>query len=338
MSSPLGLSPRGAPAGSASPRPNNPVAVVVAGEALVDLTPGTSTDGEVAFVPRAGGSCLNVAVGLGRQGVSVALLSRLSTDVFGELLRSELQASDVRSEYLMVADDPSAIVVASVDRDGMPAYAIRNCDAADKGLRPEHLGLLADGGELPPGAALHFGSMAMCQEPQASTIEGLVFREAGRRLISFDPNIRGSVIEDADRYRERMTRWLACCDLVKVSTEDLAWLAPKRSPQEVAWGWVNAGPALVVVTDGNNGAWAFVAGQEIHVEAPQVEVVDTIGAGDAFSAGMLTWLHDRRSLGPEAVRSLSVDDVRDMTQFAIAIASDTCTRPGAQPPWREADA
>lgn len=314
---------------------SGPVSVVVAGEALVDLIPATATTGEAALVPRPGGSCFNVAVGLGRQGVSVAFLSRLSTDVFGESLRTELEASGVRSDYLMIADDPSTIVVASVDADGVPSYAIRSSGAADRGLRPEHLSALPDAGELPPGAALHFGSMAMSQEPQASTIEGIVVREAGRRLISFDPNIRSSVVEDADRYRERMTGWLASCDLVKVSTEDLAWFAPERSPQEVARDWAGAGPAIVVVTDGGKGASALVAGQEIHVEAPPVDVVDTIGAGDAFSSGMLTWLHDRGALDPEAVRALSADDVRDMVRFAIGIASDTCTRPGAQPPWRE---
>ena len=150
-------------------------AVVVAGDALIDLTPSTTVRGQLAYEPHPGGSCLNVAVGLGRLGVPTVFLSRLSSDAFGQMLRDHLADSGVHPGYFVDTDDLTTLAAVHV-RDGQATYSFHAQDAADRGLLPEHLTA------LPPGAALHLGSIALMLEPVASTLEWLLRREAGQRV------------------------------------------------------------------------------------------------------------------------------------------------------------
>ncbi|SDU92520.1 fructokinase [Microlunatus sagamiharensis] len=307
--------------------PGRGPAVVVAGDAFVDLTSTRTADGGPAYAPHPGGSCLNVAVGLGRLGVPTALLARVSDDGFGALLREHLARSGVADDLLLPANEPTGLSVADV-REGVAAYRFYNEGTADRGLRPEHLEGLA----LPDGAALHLGSVALAYEPQASTLTALLEAEAGRRLVSLDPNVRPSVIADRDRYLDRLAGWVALSDVVKVSDEDLAWLHPGEAVEDVARRWLAAGPVLVLVTSGGSGAWAATASAEVRLPTPSVEVVDTVGAGDAFMAATLAFLHRTGRQDAEAVRGLDVDDLRALLDLAVRVAADTCTRAGAEPP------
>lgn len=302
-------------------------AVVVAGDAFVDLTSTTSADGGPAYEPHPGGSCLNVAVGLGRLGVPTALLARVSDDGFGELLRAHLAGSGVADDLLLPCTEPTGLSVADV-REGVAAYRFYNEGTADRGLRPEHLA----GVTLPEGAALHVGSVALAYEPQAGTLTGLLEAEAGRRLVSLDPNVRPSVIPDRDRYLERLAGWVALSDVVKVSDEDLAWLHPGEPVEDVARRWLDAGAGLVLVTSGASGAWAATSAAEARLATPRVTVVDTVGAGDAFMAATLAFLHRTGRLDQRAVRDLATDDLRALLDLAVRVAADTCTRAGAEPP------
>jgi len=306
--------------------PDTP-AVVVAGDALVDLTPSTTVRGERAYQPHPGGSCLNVAVGLGRLGVPTAFLARLSRDAFGQMLRAQLADSGVHPTYFVDTDDLTTLAAVHL-RGGQATYSFHAQRAADRGLLPEHLMTLA------PGAALHLGSIALVLEPVASTLEGLLQRETGRRVISLDPNVRPGLIPDRVAYLDRFEGWVRLVDILKVSEEDLAWLYPRRLQVDVAADWHAAGVPLVLVTQGENGAVASTPFASAAVRAPQVLVVDTVGAGDAFMSGALAHLHERRLLSRDGLRSLDDSGLTDLLQAACLVAAHTCTRAGADPPRR----
>lgn len=311
-------------------------AVVVAGDALVDLTPAKTTRGTVAYEPHPGGSCLNVAVGLARLDVPTAFLGRLSRDAFGVLLREHLAASAVDDSWCLETDDLSTLAFVHLSADGQATYSFHAEGAADRGLRSEHLRELPAGGSLPPRAALHLGSIALVFEPVASTLEDLLGRETRSRLISLDPNIRPALVADRDAYLRRFATWIAAVDIVKVSTEDLAWLYPEISEDDVVAGWLGQGVSLVLVTHGAAGARAATASASVRVPAPETRVVDTVGAGDAFTSGALAFLHESHALDRAAVQALDAAPLERLLHFACRIAADTCTRRGADPPRRAA--
>jgi fructokinase len=302
-------------------------AVVVAGDALIDLTPTTTVRGHLAYEPHPGGSCLNIAVGLGRLGVPTAFLARLSSDAFGQMLRNHLVASDVQPGYFVDTDDLTTLAAVHL-RDGQATYSFHAVGAADRGLLPEHLR------PLPAGSALHLGSIALMLEPVASTLERLLRQEAGRRVVSLDPNVRPSLIQNREAYLHRFEGWVQLVDIVKLSAEDLSWLYPDRSQDEVVAEWHTAGIPLVIVTHGEDGASASTRWAAARVPAPSVAVVDTVGAGDAFMSGALAHLYQRRLLARVALRSLDAAGLTDLLETACLVAADTCTRAGAEPPRR----
>ncbi len=300
--------------------------IVVAGEALVDFTPADCR-GHPGYLPHPGGSPYNVAIGLGRLEVPVAFLGRISRDPFGELLLGHLEASGVDCRYLTRGDEPTTLAFAHPREDEVE-YAFYNEGTADRlfgvGDLPE---------SLPEGAALHVGSIALVAEPVASTLEALVRRESGRRLLSLDPNVRPALIPDRDRYLDRLRSLVAMADLVKVSRADLLWLYPESDPVDAAVEWLSLGPATVIVTMGARGALAITRKGVRSAAAPSVSVVDTVGAGDAFTSGVLAWLWRRGSLSRGGLESLD-GELEAMLAFANHVAAISCTRAGANPPWR----
>jgi fructokinase len=308
-------------------------AVLVAGDALVDLTPAATARGTLAYEPHPGGSCLNVAVGLARLGVPTAFLARISEDGFGRLLRSHLQDSGVLPTYLISTEDLTTLAAVHL-RDGQATYSFHAADAADRGLLPSHLTAVLDHAPLPATTALHVGSIALVLEPAASTLDGLLRREAGRRVLSVDPNIRPTLIPDRDAYLRRFAAWVRMADMVKVSEEDLAWLYPGRSEEGVVEGWLADGVGLVLVTHGRNGARATTASSSVTAAAPRVDVVDTVGAGDAFTSAVLAHLSARRLLTRDALGRIDASQLAELVEYACLVAADTCTRPGADPPRR----
>jgi fructokinase len=308
--------------------PGSPPAIVVAGDALIDLTPTTTVRGQRAYEPHPGGSCLNVAVGLGRLGVPTAFLARLSTDAFGQMLRAQLAESGVQPTYFVDTDDLTTLAAVHL-RGGHATYSFHAQRAADRGLLPEHLM------PLPAGAALHLGSIALVLEPVASTLEWLMQREAGSRVVSLDPNVRPGLISDRVAYLDRFEGWLRLVDILKASDEDLAWLYPRLSQDDVVAAWHAAGIPLVLITHGERGASASTRSASARVKAPAVAVVDTVGAGDAFMSGVLVHLHERHLLEREALRSLDTATLSDLLEAACFVAADTCKRAGAEPPRRQ---
>ncbi|RDI96365.1 carbohydrate kinase [Meiothermus sp. QL-1] len=302
--------------------------LIVAGEALIDLTPTAHPEG-TAYIPRPGGSPYNVALGASRLGTPVAFLGRVSQDAFGQLLKRHLAASGVRLDYLKEGPELTTLALVTPSEGG-EFFSFYCENTADRLLRPQDLPP-----DLPPNAALHLGSYSLVLEPSASTLEQLMAREARQRLISLDPNVRPFLIPDKQAYLERLARWLKQVDLVKVSQADLAWLYPGQAPEDLAQAWLEQGPALVVVTQGREGAFAVGRWGTLRTQAPLVQVVDTVGAGDAFMAGVLSWLWAQGIWSRGGLAALDAGAVGELLRFAARVAALTCTRAGANPPWRE---
>ncbi|MDQ6648594.1 MAG: carbohydrate kinase [Actinomycetota bacterium] len=303
--------------------------ILVCGEALMDLTAEPTVDGAARYRAAPGGSPLNTAVALGRLGTPVALLARLSTDRFGGLLRAHLAASDVQLGYAVPADEPTTLALVDVS-GGTPAYSFYVQGTADWQWRNDELP-----GTLPAEvAAIHAGSLALALEPGGTVLASLLERERGRRTISLDPNVRPRLVGSRETYRRRLESWVRLADLVKVSAEDLAWVYPDEGAAAVACRWQAAGTAVVVLTDGAAGATAYSGGTGVHVPAEPVLVADTVGAGDSYAGALLDWLarHDR--LRMDRLAGIGHDELASALAFAGRVAAITCSRPGADPPFR----
>lgn len=302
--------------------------IVVGGEALIDMTP-LSCGAEHGYVPRFGGSPYNVAIALGRLGVPVAFLGRLSQDFFGQRLLAHLTANGVDIRYLRVGAEPSTLAFVSLSAGCEAQYAFWTENSADRNVTLMDLPAVFDG----PIQAFHFGSFSLMLEPVATTLERLRDRERASRVVCLDPNVRPALIGDSEAYRTRIEAWVHQADIVKVSQQDLAWLCPDDPIEAIARRWLRTGPSLVVVTAGAEGAVGFTRADFVESSTPQVQVVDTVGAGDAFSAAMLAWLLRQERLNRERLADLSANDLGELLSFANRVSAIACTRAGADPPY-----
>ncbi|WP_112134728.1 carbohydrate kinase family protein [Glycomyces dulcitolivorans] len=298
----------------------------VVGEALIDLVVPESDPSRPAAHP--GGSPMNVAVALGRLESPVAFLGRLAGDAFGELLRGHLKESGVDLRWAVDAPEPTSLAVVSVAPGGGANYRFHVHGTADWQWAAAELAA------APGFDAVHAGSLALALDPGGPVVEAWLGSLRGETTISLDPNVRPELLGDRDRYRARLDRWLSFADLVKVSDEDLAWVRPGRDPAELARGWVDAGRRLVVVTHGGDGSRVFGPGFEFTVAAHRTSIVDTVGAGDSFSGGLLHWLDRADRLRPDRLARLHESEARAAVEFASAVAAATCSRAGANPPRR----
>jgi fructokinase len=302
--------------------------IVVCGEALIDLVPAGAG---ASYEARPGGGPLNIAVGLGRLGVDVALLARLAPDRLGRQLREHVHGSRVALDLAITSTAPTTLAVLGLDAAGVAAYDFYIDGCADGGWRPDELP-----DELPPGAALQVsGSLALPVPAMAETLEALLTRERPQRVITFDPNIRPSLIGDAAAVRARLERWLGLADIVKASAEDLAWIAGDRPIDSVLREWRELGPTIVVVTRGPAGAYALGPAGPVDLPGAPVTVVDTVGAGDAFMSGLLAAFDGTGRLSRPALAGLTGDELTEALRFAQRVAGITCGRLGADPPWRD---
>jgi fructokinase len=303
--------------------------IVVCGEALIDLSP-TSCGKEPGYVPHPGGSPFNVAVALGRLEAPVAFLGRLSRDFFGQRLRGHLVANAVDLRYVGEGPEPTTLAFVHLDEGHEAQYVFWSENSADRKLSPV---------DLPPvfaeeDLALHFGSFSLVLEPVATTLELCMRREHGSRVISLDPNVRPGLIADGDAYRTRLDGWVGLADLVKISRADLDWLYPGERVERSARRWLELGAGLVVVTMGAEGSIGFGQAEAVHVPGSPVQVVDTVGAGDAFSAGLLAWLHREGKLKRQLLERLSTTELLRLLTYANRVSALACTRAGADPPYR----
>jgi fructokinase len=297
--------------------------IVVCGEALIDVIRGR--DGREHSMP--GGGPFNTARALARLGVPVAFLGRLSTDPAGRRLADLLSADGVDLRLASFGPEPTTHALATVQPDGTTDYEFFYEGTSAPNLAAEMLPV-----QLRHEVdAIHVGTLGLVFDPIASSLAGLLERERAGRLVMVDPNVRCGLIDDVD-YRARLDRFVAGGTVVKASAADMEFLQPGTSVEDGAAALLRAGPALVVVTLGERGAFAAHRDVRVHVPAPHVDVVDTIGAGDAFGAGLLAWLHDHGKIADEL--SLDERELRAAAGYACQVAAITCSRRGADPPWK----
>ncbi len=299
----------------------------VCGEALIDFTP-IEHGGELVYKPLPGGSPCNVAVGLARLGKPTAFIGKLSNAPFGDVLREHLTKNGVDLRWVARGDEPSALAFVIPSDDGGHDFAFYGSATAEQSLTE------ADVPAVFPSdvTALHFGSYSLMLGESARTYETLMHRESGSRVISLDPNVRPTLFPDRTLYRERIERLLRYATLVKASAEDLAWLYPDERHMDISARWLDMGPALVVVTLGENGAIALSDDAAVRVPGLPVDVADTVGAGDAFMSALLARLDDRDLLRRDALATLGEEVLTDALGYANRAAAIACTRQGAEPP------
>ena len=294
--------------------------ITVAGEALIDLI----VDPAGHIDPRLGGGPFNVVRAVARLGLTAAFLGRLSNDRFGRLTREDLERHGVLAAVEASTDAPTTLAMVDVDPVGVPGYHFYLAGTAAAAIGPEQA-------IVPAGTtALHVGSLGLVMEPVGTSLERLVAALPAGITVMLDPNCRPGAIASRQAYLDRLDRILRRVDLVKTSTEDLTYLFPGQSTEQAAVELLARGPACVVVTDGAAAVRAFAGGQEIRAEVPPADVVDTVGAGDAFGGAFLAWWIGN-GFGRDALRD--PDTVRRATRAAIYASVVTCTRRGAEPPW-----
>ena len=300
--------------------------IVVAGEALIDLIVGA--DGALAAIP--GGGPYNTARTIARLGRPVTFLGRISTDRFGRDLAADLARDGVAPDGVVVTDDPTTLAAVELDERGVAKYHFYVDGTSAPGLTDADVARVM--GAPGPGAsvsALHVGTLGLVLEPVGTTIERLVRETDPGRLVMLDPNCRPSATPDSEGFRARIDRISRRADVVKVSEDDLRFLAPDAPSDVTIDRFLEAGVRVVLRTHGSDDVEIRMPSGRGTVPVPPVDVIDTVGAGDAFGGGFLaSWTgagRGRDDLG-------SMDFVCDSVRVAVRVAALSCARPGADPP------
>lgn len=296
--------------------------ILCCGEALIDMLPRQSDAGENCFAPHPGGSVFNTAVALGRLGASPQFFSGIAADLFGDMLRAQLDASGVDSSPAALCERPCTLAFVTLT-DGHASYAFYDENTAGRMLSPR---------DLPEDTpeALFFGGISLVVEPCGAAYETLMLREAPHKLTMIDPNIRPGFVTDEAAYRARLTRMLGAADIVKTSDEDLEWIT---GGTDVAPLFENSSTKVVLLTRGAEGVTVYTPDGAVDVPAVKAEVVDTVGAGDTFSAGFLAEMEKSGHLTKATLGDAGLDDLRKAAAFGAKVAAITVSRAGANPPW-----
>ena len=304
--------------------------ILCCGDALIDMLPADGSPDHPAWAAYPGGAVFNTAVALGRLEAPAGLLTGLSTDSFGAMLRAALEAAGVDCRLSVATDRKTTLAFVTLS-DGNAAYSFHDEASALRMLRN------ADIPPLPETVrALFFGGISLVAEPCGAAFEELQAREGAGRVVMLDPNIRPSLVTDEAAYRGRIDRMIGRADIVKLSDEDLAWLDPAEGRLvDRMRAILDCGPGIVIVTRGSAGALAVTrSGLAIAAPAPSVPVVDTVGAGDTFNAGFLARLQELGALTTAALDAPEETVLRAALDQGAAAAAIAVTRAGAQPPTR----
>lgn len=294
---------------------------LVIGEALIDIV----DRGAGAPTEHVGGSPLNVAVGLARLGRPVDFLTHIGTDAHGRRIRDYVESSGAQLVPGSQDGTRTPTARAVLDAAGVATYAF-DIDWQLSGTP-----------RVAPPLVVHTGSIAAVLAPGCLATAALVDAYHPAATVTFDPNIRPALVADADAARTRIDRLLERTDVVKASDEDLRWIDPTRTPEQIATAWLALGPKIVVVTLGGQGAVGMCAAGTVRVPAMDVEVVDTVGAGDAFMTGLIDALWSLDLLGAGRRAQLAAIDPQSLTtavRAATHTAALTVGRAGADLPDR----
>jgi len=306
--------------------------ILSCGEAVIDFMP---ISGEIkGYQPRPGGSPYNIAIAMARLKTPAGFLGRLSTDFFGDLLVNHLVTNGVDIRYLIRAQGLTTLGIVNLPSQAQePEFLLYANDSVDRHLK------LA---ELPNQFSneikvLHFGSISLAMDPSASCLTALMARESKQRILSLDPNIRPNVIADKSTYLRRLETWIQWVDIVKLSRADMHWLYPDNEPEILLKQWVKQGLSLGILTLGREGSLGYTAtGEKAFATAPEIQIKDTVGAGDSFLAAVLSYLEKRQYLAErDSLRAISGHELTSCLEYAAKAAAINCSRVGVDPAWKE---
>ena len=291
------------------------MSIWVCGEVLIDILPTG---------PVVGGGPANTAKALARLGHDVHFIDGISSDAYGQAARAELLRDGVNLDLALASDKPTCTATVTLDAAGGASYEFLIDGTATFDFAPSWL---PDPNRFQP-QVLHIGTLVTVIEPGASALYDWAMQVAEFAPIVFDPNIRPSVQPDRDLYEAAVEKWAALSAVIKVSDDDLAWLFPEVSIDDVANRWINDGVFLVVVTRGANGIVGFTEDGRVEVPGVKVDVVDTVGAGDTVGAIVV------EAMIEHGLIELRGDRLQEVLSRAAHAAAITCSRQGAQPPYK----
>jgi len=291
--------------------------VWVAGEALIDLIP-EGADRK----PIVGGGPANTAKVLSKIGVDTQFIDGISSDEYGQMVKSELATSGVKLDYIKYSDKPTCLAIISLSDLGSATYEFLIKNTATFDFTLDWL----PNPETSQPSLLHIGTLATAIEPGASALFEWAQYVAKVAPIVFDPNVRPAVISDRRQYVRQVERWVSISSAVKVSDEDLNWLYPSFEIEQVVNSWLTKGPSLIVVTYGDQGLVGYREGEKVNVDAVKVAVADTVGAGDTVGAILV------EAIVQDGLSSLSGVRLEMMLKRAAKAAAITVSRTGANPP------
>jgi len=291
------------------------VSIWVCGEVLIDILPTG---------PVVGGGPANTAKALARLGYDVHFIDGISNDAYGQSARTELLNDGVNLDLALASDKPTCTATVTLDAAGGASYEFLIDGTATFDFNASWL---PDPYRYQP-QVLHIGTLVTMIEPGASALYDWAMQVAELVPIVFDPNIRPSVMPDRDLYEAAIEKWAALSAVIKVSDDDLAWLFPGQAIEDVANRWISDGVFLVVVTQGANGLMGYTSDGRVEVPGVKVDVVDTVGAGDTVGAIVV------EAMLAHGLVELRGDLLRGVLTRAAAAAAITCSRKGAQPPYK----
>jgi fructokinase len=296
------------------------MSIWVCGEVLIDLIPGA--DG--VRIPHVGGGPANTAKALARLGHHVQFIDGISTDEYGVAARKELLDDEVKLDLALTSDKPTCLAIVSLDANGGASYEFKIDGTATFDF---DLNWLPDPSRYKP-QVLHIGTLVTVIQPGADVLYDWAMQVAEFAPIVFDPNIRPSVMGDRDLYEAAVEKWAALSSVIKVSDDDMAWLYPGQKYEDVAKRWISDGAALVVVTRGSQGIIGFTADGAVEVNGAKITVADTVGAGDTVGAIIVEAMIEK------GILALTGDVLKATLHRAAVAAGITCSRKGAQPPYK----
>jgi fructokinase len=297
------------------------------GDALIDFLPVQSADGRDAAVPVVGGSCLNIAVGMARLGARAGFAGGISTDLFGRMIADHAFASQVELRYATRSEHQTTLAFVR-HVGGEPHYAFYDEATASRNWIYHRGSIPFDQIE-----AIHVGSTTLANDYGAAQALAMVEDAGGSVTISFDPNCRPNLVRHKARYVDQMNAFAGAADIVRMSDVDFEFLYGGSDYAGKAKSLIEAGASLVVVTRGIKGAQAWHREADVvEVQAPTIDIVDTIGAGDSFQAALLFALRAIGRIGTEALAQMNSEELFRALSFASSCAAFTCGRAGADPP------
>ncbi len=301
--------------------------ITVIGEAIGDAIVSSSPPGYLDLRVMPGGGPVNTAAALSRLGTPTKYLGRLARGTVGDLLRRHLEGSNVDISGSVAAVEPASLAIATISATGRAHYDFYVNGTADWAWTESELSTW----DAADSVAIHAGSLALAMAPGSAHITDLLRRARSTTTVCIDPNVRPGLVPQAF-YREMLPRWAGLADVMRMSDDDLAVAMPGVSIDEACRRLHPLGTRLIVITQGSKGVYASLGGAVLTLPAPSVTLVDTVGAGDTFTAGLLHVLRHRGALGGR-LDQLSTSDLQSALELATAAAAVVCERPGADPPW-----